>query len=146
MFDAGSQLQKYSWIRKGERLLDQARDAMNSGRFPLFVAEGESEKKLNRINHSAYLYQGLKVLGSNVNTVAHCYFIHGHSLDENDDHILKRLGRGRFRKLYIGLFGDVESEMNQKIIARAIELQAMRIERYPLDLDFYDSESAGIWG
>ncbi len=146
LFDAGYQLHKYTWIRNGDRLLEQARSAMDQGLFPLFVAEGESLKKRERINHNAYLYQGLKLLGSNVDIKTHCYFIHGHSLAKNDDHILCRLGRGRFKKMYLGVFGDLNTETNQNILKRAREIQAMRSDLHPLELAIYDSESAHVWG
>jgi hypothetical protein len=88
-------------------------------KFPLFVAAGTSEKKKEKIRHNAYLYQSFKVLTANANEGTHCFFIFGHSLAENDDHILKRLGRGRFRKLYVGLFGDPDNATNTSIKQRA---------------------------
>lgn len=145
LFDAGHQLHKYTWIRNGDRLLEQSRTAMDNGLFPLFVAEGETIKKRERINHNAYLYQGLKLLGSNVDIKTHCYFIHGHSLAENDDHILNRLGRGKFKKMYLGVYGDLSSEANQTILKRARKIQAMRSDLFPLELALYDSESAHVW-
>ena len=146
LFDAGSELQKYTWIRKGQPLVEQARDALNSNKFPLFVAEGNSTQKKNKIRHNAYLYQGFKVLTANANTGSHCFFIFGHSLSENDDHILRRLGKGTFKKLYVGLYGDPNSEGNQIIIRRANDLAAMRHERKPLEVVFFDSASANVWG
>jgi hypothetical protein len=41
------------------------------------------------------------------------------SLAENDDHILNRIGRGRCRKHYVGIYGDPIIEGNQQITARA---------------------------
>ena len=146
LFDAGSELQKYTWVRKGEPLVDQARAAIAADKFPLFVAEGTSAKKKKKIRHNAYLYQGFKVLGTNARQGKHCFFILGHSLSENDDHILKRLGRGRFKKLYIGLFGNPESDVNVEIIRRAETIALLRDERYPLELVFFDSASANVWG
>jgi len=146
LFDAGSELQKYTWNRKGEPLVDQARAAIEADKFPLFVAEGTSVKKKNKIRHNAYLYQGFKVLTANADTGSHCFFLFGHSLAANDDHILKRLGRGKFKKLYIGLYGDPNSDANQQIIARANELATMRHRRYPLEVTFFDSASANVWG
>jgi hypothetical protein len=145
LFDAGSELQKYTWIRKGEPLVDQSREAIAANKFPLFVAEGTSAKKKNKVRHNAYLYQCFKVLTANADTGTHCFFIFGHSLAENDDHIFKRLGRGRFRKLYVGLFGDAISPSNKAIIVRANELAALRSDRYPMDVAFFDSASANVW-
>jgi hypothetical protein len=69
----------------------------------------------------------------------------GHSLADNDDHILRRLGTGRFGKFYISLFGDVNSVGNKAIIAKAKSLAAMRQQRYPLQLAFFDAKTADPW-
>ena len=146
LFDAGHELQKYTWIRKQERLVDQARAAINDNKFPLFVSEGTSQQKFSKIRHNAYLYQGLKVLTSNATQARHCFFIYGHSLAENDEHILRRLGRGRFPKLYVSLYGDPDSDANKAIIAKADRLRSLRHERYPLEVAYFDAESAEVWG
>lgn len=146
LFDAGHELQKYTWVRRQERLVDQARAAINDDKFPLFVAEGTSQQKFSKIRHNAYLYQGLKVLTSNANTAKHCFFIFGHSLAANDHHILRRLGRGKFGKLYISLYGDPRAGVNQEIIHKAKEITHLRHDRNPLDVVFYDAASAEVWG
>ena len=146
LFDSGAELQKYTWVRKGDPLVEQARAAIAENKFPLFVAEGTSTQKKNKIRHNAYLYQCFKVLTSNAETGAHCFFLFGHSLAENDSHILNRLGRGRFRKLYVGIFGDAEAPENMKVIARAKAIAALRHDRHPLDIAFFDSSSANVWG
>ncbi|MCW8127889.1 DUF4917 family protein [Microbulbifer halophilus] len=145
LFDSGSELQKYTWIRSGERLVDQARRAISENKYPLFVAEGTSTQKKNKIRHNAYLYQGFKVLTANAQKSTHCFFIFGHSLAENDDHILTRLARGRFRKLYVGIFGDPDNTVNKTIIQRAKNLATIRHTRYPLEVAFFDSETARVW-
>jgi hypothetical protein len=66
LFDSGKELLKYTWVRKGVPLIDQARDALAGGAFPLFVSEGTSAQKKTKIRHSAYLYQGLKQFTANV--------------------------------------------------------------------------------
>ena len=40
VFDAGTEIQKYTWVNTGVRLIDQIRDALSKGFFPLFVSEG----------------------------------------------------------------------------------------------------------
>jgi hypothetical protein len=146
LFDSGKELLKYTWVRKGVPLIDQAREALANNAFPLFVAEGTSPQKKAKIRHNAYLYQGFKQFTANMQQGKHCLFIFGHSLAENDDHVLARIGRGRCRKLYVGIYGDPLAEPNQVIIGRAQALAAMRNERWPLDVDFYDAESADVWG
>lgn len=103
-------------------------------------------QKKSKIRHNAYLYQGFKQLTANVKQGKHCFFIFGHSLAENDDHILLRMARGRFPKLYVGIYGDPNSEENLEIIKRAKNLALQRHEKWPLELSFYDAASARVWG
>jgi len=146
LFDAGSELQKYTWVRKGDPLVDQSREALAQNKFPLFVAEGTSRQKKAKIRHNAYLYQCFKVLTANANIGTHCFFVFGHSLADNDDHILRRLGKGSFKTLYVSLYGDPNGDANKNIIARANALAAMRHERKPLEVIFFDAASANVWG
>lgn len=146
LFDSGKELLKYTWVRKGVPLIDQVREALANGSYPLFVAEGASAQKKAKIRHNAYLYQGLKQFTANALQGRHCVFIFGHSLAENDDHIFNRIGRGRCRKIYVGIFGDPESDWNRRIIARAEGLADLRHERWPLEVAFYDAASANVWG
>lgn len=145
LFDAGTELQKFTWIRTNDRLIDQSRRAINEDKYPLFVTEGSSSQKKTKIRHNAYLYQGFKQLTANALQGRHCFFVLGHSLADNDDHILRRFGLGRFKKLYVSLFGDPLSPGNQQIIAKANTLAAMRHYKYPLDVAFYDASTANPW-
>jgi Domain of unknown function (DUF4917) len=146
LFDSGKELQKYTWVRKGVPLVDQAREALARDEYPLFVAEGTSAQKKTKIRHNAYLYQGFKQFTANVQQGQHCMFIFGHSLAENDDHILKRIGKGRLKKLYVGIYGDPLDPVNQTIMQRAQALAGLRHEKWPLEVVFYDAASANVWG
>lgn len=146
LFDAGSDLKKYTWNRSGQPLVQQARSSLERGYFPLFVAEGTSIQKKNKIRHNAYLHHSFKSFVANVDQIKPCFFIFGHSMAENDDHILKKIGRGKFKKLYVGIYGEPDNEGNQVIINRARELAAQRNANYPLDIIFFDSSSANVWG
>lgn len=146
LFDAGNELQKYTWVRTNDRLVDQARKAIGSDKFPLFIAEGESAKKKAKIRHNAYLYQGYKQLTANAGQARHCFFLHGHSLAANDDHMLRRLATGKFGKLYVSLHGDPQSQNNIEIAKRANLLMEFRNAKSPLQVEFYDAASAKVWG
>jgi len=146
LFDAGKDLLKYTWVRKGVPLIDQARDALANNAFPLFVAEGTSAQKKAKIRHNAYLYQGFKQFTANAHQGRHCIFVFGHSLAENDDHILNRIGRGRCAKLYVGIYGNPAEKWNQTIMQRAQALAAMRGDKWPLQVAFYDAATAKVWG
>lgn len=145
LYDAGSELKKFTWTRNGSPLIEQARNALENGLFPVFVSEGTSQQKKSKIRHNAYLYQGFKSLVNNTEQTRPCFFIFGHSLADNDDHILRHIGKGKFPKVYIGLHGDVDSEGNQQIIEKAHQLASQRKNWHPLDIDFFDSQSARVW-
>jgi hypothetical protein len=146
LFDSGSELKKYTWVRKGIPLVEQARQAIANNAYPLFVAEGTSIQKKAKIRHNAYLYQGFKQFTANVKVGTHCVFVFGHSMAANDDHILTRMGRGRFAKLYVGIYGDENTPDNRRIMARASALADLREARYPLEVAFYNAASANVWG
>jgi hypothetical protein len=72
-------------------------------------------------------------------------FIYGHSLADNDEHFLKCIEKGKLKSVYVGLYGDPNSDANKKIISRANRLNAPN-RRHPLDVKFFDSATANVWG
>lgn len=142
VFDAGTEIQKYTWINTGMRLIDQIRDALKKNYFPLFVAEGTSGEKLDRIMHSEYLAKGKRSFSS----IQGALFIHGHSLADNDRHFLRAIEKGKIQHLYVGLYGDENSSNNKVIRAKAALIASNRAKIKPLQISFYDSQSAQIWG
>ncbi|MAM74759.1 DUF4917 family protein [uncultured Tistrella sp.] len=146
LFDAGAELQKYTWVNTGRPLLDQAREAMDSRKFPLFVAEGKSNQKLAKIKHSAYLYHAYKSFSSQMTQNNDALFIFGHSLADNDQHILKKIARGKVPQIYVSLYGDPDSSWNRPIREAATALTRSRGEENPLAVTFFDAASAEVWG
>jgi len=145
LFDAGHQLRKYTWSRTNVPLMTQIRQALDSDMYPLFVAEGTSKAKLNKINHSAYLHKALRSFEGTCRTRNAAFFIFGHSLAENDEHILRLIERGSFPKLYVSLFGDPALPGNQAIMRRARKMADRRHEKRPLSVNFFDAASACVW-
>lgn len=146
LFDAGAELQKYTWVNTGKPLLEQAREAMGARKFPLFVAEGKSNQKLAKIKHSAYLHHSYKSFSSQMGQKNDALFIFGHSLAENDQHILKKIARGKIGQIYVGLYGDPNSDGNKAIRSAANALAGHREDRVPLSVSFFDAGSAQVWG
>jgi len=141
VFDAGVEIQKYTWVNTGQRLIEQIRDALERNYFPLFVAEGTSDEKLNKIMHSEYLAKGKRSFSS----IQGALFIHGHSLAANDEHILKAIEKGKIEHLYVGLHGDENSPNNKAIKQRAALMSQNRTFKRTLNFSFYDSDSARVW-
>jgi Domain of unknown function (DUF4917) len=142
IFDAGTEVQKYTWSKTGVRLIDQIRDALSRNYFPLFVSEGTSAEKYEHIRHSDYLAKAYRSFSS----IQGALFVYGHSLAENDDHYLKRIQRGKVSHLYIALHGDPTSEGNKFIQRRAQQLTAGRTPRNPLAVTYFDAATAKVWG
>lgn len=141
LFDGGYELQKYTWCRTDNPLIDQTRDAISKNLFPLFVAEGTWEKKLHKICHHSYLSKGQRSLSNIKDTL----FMHGVSLAENDTHILRVIEQNKgIAMIFVSLHGDPSSTTNCKTIAAAQKLATDR--KRPLELHFYDSASANVWG
>jgi hypothetical protein len=139
IFDAGAELQKFTWINTGVRLIDQIREALSQDLYPLVVAEGESHQKKAKVMHSGYLSRGYRSLPK----VTGALFIFGHSLASNDDHILRLVERGQVKHVFVSLFGEPSDPRNAKIVARA---QALARFHKWLKVDFYDAASANVWG
>ena len=151
LFDSGFQLEKFSWIDTGMSLIEQARKALIENKFPLFVSEGNSDKKMKKITHSAYLFNGYNSFdgitksGLSRKPGNTCLFTYGVSFSENDKHIFNKIANGRLKHLFIGIYGDPNSETNQSIISLAEGLKSCRKE-YPLGITYFDSETAKVWG
>jgi hypothetical protein len=142
IFDAGDELKKYTWARTGVRLIEQIRTALGEHLYPVFVAEGESQRKRDRIRHSDFLSRAYRSFAN----IGCALFVYGHALAANDDHILRLIERGKTTQLFVSIFGDPDAPANQWIIRRATKIAETRSGRRPLVVEFYDAESAHVWG
>ena len=142
VFDAGAEVQKYTWSNTGIALVDQIREALESNRYPIFVSEGTSQSKLDRVMHSSYLSRGYRSLSS----ISGSLFIFGHSLHENDEHVLECIRRSKIQSVYVSIFGDPNSGDNQRVVSRAQSLAQGRRPNQVRDIRFYDAQSASVWG
>lgn len=142
IFDAGTEVQKYTWTNTGTRLIDQVREALQNGLHPIFVAEGESRQKYERIRHSDYLSKAYRSFQEIGNTL----FVYGHSMATNDEHITRLIGRGKLKRLCVGIYGDEDNEGNRWIRRRVEQLQAMRPASRRLEAVYFDAGTARVWG
>lgn len=146
LYDEGSDLRKYTWKESGVALTEQARFSIENGFFPLFVSEGSTDKKLDKIVHSAYLHKAYRSFVSNTKVKGASFFTYGYSFSENDDHISRRIGEGKCKALYVGIYGDIDSEVNKEVVKRVEALKSKRSKRYNLDIKYYDADTAEVWG
>jgi hypothetical protein len=142
IFDAGSELQKFTWSNTRIALIEQIRDALESDRFPLFVAEGSADSKLDKIQHSGFLnraYRSFAKIGGSL-------FIFGLSFGDSDEHILRLLDRGNEKQIFVSLYGNPDSESNLRIVRRAESIMAHRPARRAVSVEFFGAASARVWG
>ena len=108
-----------------------------SKRLPVYVAEGTSLAKLDRIKSVAYLnhcYQQLKVSSGH-------FFVFGHSADDTDAHIYSALFNSKITHLYFCVYDT----------GKLAELDG-RLSHYKksnnsnVDYTFVESETVGVWG
>jgi hypothetical protein len=150
LFDQGTEIIKYTWSKTDTAIVDQIRAALDEDKYPLFVAEGSSKSKVERILHNAYLHKALRSFESCCVSAKNAIVIFGHSLDANDMHVLRCISAGAVSDLLVGLYGDPASPRNKAVVARAEELIALRTDlrgrKVPLKVTYYKAESAKVWG
>lgn len=149
LFERDAEIEKFTWVNTGKPLIEQTREALDVNRFPLFVAEGDSTKKLTRITHSGYLFHSYKSFSQRMKTgdkkSTACLFTYGVSFSQNDEHIIKKISNGRFNHLFVSIYGDADSESNKKIIS-VVETIKRKRKNKDFTISYYDAESAAIWG
>jgi hypothetical protein len=141
LFDTDTELQKYTWINTRIPLIDQIRSAMDQYKYPLYVAEGSANQKISRIRHSDYLSRCLR----SFDKIGGALFIFGFSFSDSDSHITKCIINNKVKQLFVSLHGEIGKPQNQTIISRAFEAQKHRIKERPLDVFFYNAETAHVW-
>lgn len=149
LFDAGSELTKYTWSKTDKPIVDQIRSALEEEKYPLFVAEGSTEVKRARILHSGYLHKALRSFESCCRG-NNAIVIYGHSLADNDDHILRCIAKGTCPVMAVSVFGDPSLATNKAIFDKAQKLIDLRGpargKKNALEVIYYDSKSAMVWG
>jgi hypothetical protein len=149
LFDRGTEITKYTWSKTDMPIVEQVRDALNDDKFPVFVTEGTSDSKVERILHNAYLHKALRSFEGSMKAGTGALVVFGHSLAPNDDHVLRYIATGAVPNLLVGLYGDPKSPANLVAIRQAQVLANLRTklrgDRWPLAIKFYNAASARVW-
>ncbi len=138
------EVQKLTWVRTGEPLIEQIRRQLAANRFPLIVAEGSSNEKLARIQTSDYLARGLRSLAAIGGSMA----VFGLSMSTNDAHILKSVAASKVSRLAVSVYGDSNSDANRELIEAALQLKSKRAAgrgKIPLEVRFFEASSVPLW-
>jgi hypothetical protein len=152
IFDAGDDIQKITFSRTNERLIDQTRNALDKNLFPLFVSEGSSKEKLEKIKHNAYLYTCyqqfcldikayVKEISGDPDTAL---VVYGHSLNDVDDHFWSKLMRGKVLDVYVSVHGGLNS-----VGGLAIQQNVQRLKKLvpssQVAFTYFDAASVDLW-
>lgn len=139
-------LHKHSWKREGKPLMQLILESLARGQYPLFVAEGSPEKKLEQIRKNAYLFYALGKFGR----IESPLVTFGHSLGSSDGHISDAIASNEdIKAIYVGLHGAEDDPRRIDTRNAAVQIAHRWGERRfkkDLDLYFYDSATAGCWG
>lgn len=109
---------------------------------PLFVAGGNDQQKRAQIAADQYLREVLSAFGALEGHLV----TYGWSMSDADNHLVDAIvANPNLHNLYVGIYGDPCEPDNQRIIKKALELPSRRDPRFPLNVRFYSSNSAGVW-
>lgn len=143
LFQGDDGLRKLTWVRTNEPLIDQIRRQLSDDFFPLYVSEGSSKDKMQRIHSSDYLSKALRSLAA----VGGSILTYGLSFSANDEHILTAIARSKVERIAVSIYGDPKSVDNRKVFAAVEALQRQRNghNNTPLSITYFDAESIRLW-
>ena len=123
----------------GDLLESVLHDWKNKPVIPLFVAEGDSVKKLQAIRGSTYLsivyYDALPKSGPTL-------VIYGWSMDAKvDAHLLKQISNRNYKKLAVAVHRPTIPDIAKFITETKGNLKRLGIN----DVTYFDAESKGSW-
>ncbi len=142
IYDAGAELLKFTWSKTEIALVDQIKRSLAKREYPLIVTEGTCDQKKDRIQHGNFLGRAYRSFAA----IQGSLFIYGHSLAENDEHLLKLIDKGKLKRVFVGIYGDPTSETNRQIIERANLIPTRRRQNgVQAEVHFFDAASAHVW-
>lgn len=134
LYDESGVIKKHAYTMYGETIIDQVRDNLEVNKFPIFVAEPDHIKKLDRIRHNPYLnfcYESLGEIGDSL-------IIFGHSMDDTDTHIFDKVSCSNIKNVYVSIYGDPNSQSNRRARANSQSY-------FSCPIHFYDAKSVQLW-
>jgi hypothetical protein len=147
LFDNKTETIKLTFSRTDIPLKQQIYERLEKNVYPVFVSEGTSDAKLEKIRHNYYLnrcYKSLRTQGGQ-------FFLFGTTLKSNDDHIKKAIIEGKFQKCYIGIFTDSDRK-NAEIMKEEFESYTsdktggQKANKAKREAILYDAKTVSPWG
>lgn len=124
-------------INNGFNIIEQVKLNLQDNLFPLFVSEGNSDKKTETILGNHYLSSCYQALLESISSIGNIV-IFGHSLSDFDNHIYEAITRAEPHKIAIGIYASDDLTVNK------IQIRAHEIFN-PINLVFYDSKTVPLW-
>lgn len=143
IFDEKGKIIKESYDpTTGEWILEKINERVQNGHYPIFVTDGNGDKKLHHIRRNRYLshaYESLSEIRGSLITF-------GFSFSDNDHHIIAAINAaakitkngkqapGSLRSIYIGVF-DEETKKHIESIS----------DKFALKVYTFSSKTANVW-
>lgn len=152
LYFSDGEIKKHCWSRTHKPLMELIRESLDNDRYPLFVAEGLPDKKLEQINSNAYLAYCL----SKFSRIENRLVVLGNGLAMSDKHICDVISDNvKLKDVYVGLYGSPDSQHNKETLNSCqaiLDRRAIINRNLPnkkkgeLVIQYYDSATADIWG
>jgi hypothetical protein len=136
LYDDLGTIKKHACTDYGDSIIEQVSENLRLNKFPIFVSEPNSKKKLDRIMHNPYLNYCYEKLGD----IEDCLFIYGHSMDETDSHIFEQVHNSKVKSVYVSVYGNENSPSNRRLKANADAYF------HACDVNYFQAETANVWG
>ena len=142
LYDHETEAIKITFRRTGKTLKKQIYENLVRGIYPIFISEGESGEKLEKIRHNYYLNHCYKSL----NTQGGDLVIFGTSLKSNDDHIAKAIIDGNWDNIYAGVFSEDDTKSLLSLKERIGRKNKANSRRKQTSFTLYDARTVNPWG
>ncbi|MBF2759067.1 MAG: DUF4917 family protein [Ectothiorhodospiraceae bacterium AqS1] len=122
--------------RMFSRMLDLIKNNIRNGFLPIYVAEGLSAQKMEKIKSIRYLEHCYEKLKESTGVI----FIYGHSASENDSHIYDAIFKSKVSQIYFGFYDKKEIK---NLDGRLAKYQKEAGSEIPYK--FFDSKIIELW-
>jgi len=139
IFDSGAEIVKEQYDLDGY-LLNNVRNRLDAGNYPIFVTAGSGNEKLEHIRHNRYLSHCFDQLSA----VDGSLLTFGFNFGPYDEHIIEAINKAaRFSSkappklwsIYIGVYSDADAEHIESIKGK-----------FHTKVRMFDAKTANVWG
>jgi len=135
------QMLRYRW---GRPLTKQVDAELAAGRLPIFIAEGDSQKKKARQRGEYLAAAKSKFRRICTKDPGAVLFTFGHSFGESDNHIADEIGSGVLRDVFIGVYSDADLVRVHELAASWTETR-LASDGPPIRVRWFNSLECQVW-